>query len=478
MEIYIKYYKKKATFALVLIVFLSFQTGCKKFIEVDAPITSVNGGNVFTDDANAIGAVTGIYTKMASASFSLNLSLYPELSSDNLKVLNLANDVNTAKYFQNALTENYNANNDIQFWGPLYNYIYLTNAAIQGLTQASSLTPAVKQRLTGEVYFLRAFFYFYLVNLYGDVPLALSTDYEINNGLTRSSSDAVYLQIISDLLKAEQLLDDRYVDETLVGVTSERVRPNVMAVKALLARVYLYTKNYSAAENAASEVIKKTELYSAEIPLDQIYLKNSKETIWALQPVKSNFNTDEGAYFIPDANENVIQVALSDNLLSEFEASDKRKSNWVSTTKIGAIDYFYPSKYKVRADIPKTEYQILLRLAELYLIRSEARNEQNNTSGAREDLNLIRRRSGLGDTPASEVSEIRLAIFKERRLELFTEGGHRWLDLKRSGKVNEIMGNYSTIKGSTWQLYKALYPIPFSDIQINRNLKQNPFYSN
>ncbi|HWW41306.1 RagB/SusD family nutrient uptake outer membrane protein, partial [Pedobacter sp.] len=224
----------------VLILVCLEGIGCKKFIEVGAPVTSVNGENVYTDDANAISAVTGIFTKMSNSNFTLNLSLFPALSVDDFKLSSLDNTAYDV-YNQNSLISNYGSTTDL--WNSTYNYIYLANAGIEGLNKSNTITPSVKQRLQGEVYFTRAFCYFYLVNLYGNVPLALGTDYTVNIKLSRTDIQTVYQQIIADLLQAKSLLDDSYVDGSLLKSTTERVRPNRMAVNALLSRVYLFTKN-------------------------------------------------------------------------------------------------------------------------------------------------------------------------------------------------------------------------------------------
>src|SRR5439155_24411561 len=115
-------------------------------------------------------------------------------------------------YYQNALTDN-NLNNP-DFWTVFYQTIFAANAAIEGLSASETLTPAVKQQLSGEVKFIRAFCYFYLVNLYGDVPLAIRTDYKMNSKLVRTPKAQVYQQIISDLTEAQNLLNPRYISAT------------------------------------------------------------------------------------------------------------------------------------------------------------------------------------------------------------------------------------------------------------------------
>jgi starch-binding outer membrane protein, SusD/RagB family len=125
--------------------------------------------------------------------------------------------------------------------------------------------------------------------------------------------------------------------------------------------------------------------------------------------------------------------------------------------------------------VQTAEYSTLLRLAEQYLIRSEARAQQNNIAGAQQDINVIRARAGLTATTANDKASLLMAIEQERKVELFTEHGHRWLDLKRTGRAEVIL---APIKGSNWQPTDVLYPIPQYQILNDpaMNNAQNPGY--
>jgi hypothetical protein len=337
---------------------------------------------------------------------------------------------------------------------------------------------------------MRAFFYFYLVNLYGDVPLALTTDPAINSVISRASEQQVYQQIIDDLLEAENLLSETFLDGSLSVYSGipERVRPTKWAAAALLARVYLYygkligdISNYANAETQATSVIDNTSLFRLPA-LNSVYLKNSREAIWQIQPVAPGRNTEEGFTFIlPQSGPNsyLNPVYLSNNLLNSFEVGDLRKSEWVSsiTPVTGTATYYFPYKYKSTITTGSaTEYLMILRLAEQYLIRAEARAQQNNIDGAKTDLNAVRNRAGLLNTTANDKTEMMAAVLHERQVELFTELGHRWFDLKRTKAVDLVMNSVTPIKGGTWQTTDQLYPIPVADIIRNSTLKQNPGY--
>jgi hypothetical protein len=163
-------------------------------------------------------------------------------------------------------------------------------------------------------------------------------------------------------------------------------------------------------------------------------------------------------------------------LLNGFESGDERKNAWIKSTTINGITYNFPYKYKVRttaAGAPKAEYNMVLRLGEQYLIRAEARARQGNIPGAQSDLNAIRARAGLLNTPAGDKASLLLAIENERRVELFSEWGHRWFDLKRTGRANSIL---VVEKSPNWQSTDALYPIPQNEIATNPLLTQNAGY--
>ncbi|MBI3235774.1 MAG: RagB/SusD family nutrient uptake outer membrane protein, partial [Bacteroidetes bacterium] len=120
------------------------------------------------------------------------------------------------------------------------------------------------------------------------------------------------------------------------------------------------------------------------------------------------------------------------------------------------------------------EYYTVLRSAEQYLIRAEARNNLDKLSLAIDDINVIRLRAGLALTTIGGQTKADVArlIEGERRKEFFAEMGHRWLDLKRTGKLSETL---MPIK-SGWQRTDSLYPIPIGEMLTNPNMVQNPGY--
>jgi hypothetical protein len=472
------------------LLFIGLATSCKKLVEVKSPVNSVTDASVYENDLTAIASLTGLYARISSqeaTSFGQTISMFAGISADELSIWTGANATLQA-YYTNELAANLSFSAGQEVWNTFYPIIFHANAAIEGLSASNQLSPAVKQQLLGEAKFIRGFLYFYLVNLYGDVPLVISTDFEKNRLLPRAPKALVYESIISELKEAQALLSPKYLSGGLQPYPSvqERVRPAKWAASALLARVYLYNGNFANAEAEATAVINENSLFSLS-SLENVFLKNSAEAIWQLQPVVYGYNTDAGRLFnlsaTPAGFSNDKPVYLSPVLYSAFETNDNRKLKWISTYTSGASVYNFPYKYKigeqnsaVSSPGALTEYLMMLRLGEQYLIRAEARAEQENLSGAKNDLDVIRMRAGLSGTTAIDITTLRTAILHERQVELFTEWGHRWLDLKRTGNANAVMSTIAGVKGGVWQPTDQLYPIPLPEIQRDPNLIQNDGY--
>lgn len=456
-------------------------TGCEKLVDIDEPVSYTTDERAYATDASAISVINGIYASMSAARLTAGSSItafmpfYAGLAADEFTLFSGVNNQSYTAYYTNALLNNTSPNP----WAVCYPFIYRTNVAIEGLQRSATLNDNVRKELIGEARFLRALHYFYLVNLYGPVPLSLSGDYTQTRLLSRSSVDVVYEQIIADLTEAEALLSSDYVGSDAISTTTERTVPNKWAAKALLARAYLYNKNYTAAISTATEVINHSSLFTL-LPLDEVFLANSQEAIWQLQPVNLGWNTEEGRLFIitstgPTSNK---PVYLSSDLLASFENGDERKTNWTNTINAGGIDYIYSAKYRSGTlNAPVTEYQMVFRLAEQYLIRAEASAQNNDLEAATADLNVIRSRSGLPDYAGpGDKSSLLEAILHERRTEFFTEMGHRWLDLKRMGKVDEVMSIATQQKGGTWSTNDQFFPISASELDRAPNINQNAGY--
>jgi starch-binding outer membrane protein, SusD/RagB family len=465
---------------IVALYFLFFLLGssCKKFVEVEAPPTAIFSSAVFSDDVNATSAVLAIYNNMMSggggrfSSGSTSITELTGLTGD--EFINYSADPTQGEFYTNSLeSKNYIVN---YLWTEFYGYIYDANTILEGLSSSKTITEQTKTELQGETKFIRAFCYFYLINLFGEVPLVLSSNYSQNALAGRASKDQIYQQIIMDLKDAEVKLSISYLDANNQP-TTERVRPNKYTAMALLSRVDLYAGDFSNAETEASGVINQMDIYDT-VSLDNVFLKNNEEVIWSLQAEIPQYNAYDGTAFIITGIPS--NVALSDHLLNAFEPGDKRRDHWVGSITPDGQTYYFPFKYKViylpSPTTPPTEYLVVFRLAEQYLVRAEARAEQDDLAGAADDLNMIRARAGLSNTSASSRIELLAAILHESQVEFFAEWGHRWFDLKRTDNIDTVMETIAPLKGGSWSSFKAIYPIPQTDVGRDPNLPQNPGY--
>ncbi|WP_293942166.1 MULTISPECIES: RagB/SusD family nutrient uptake outer membrane protein [unclassified Sphingobacterium] len=438
-------------------------SSCEKFVELGAPPNQVLAGEAFATDASANSVIRGLYATTLSINLAGTSTFYTGIAADDLQYNNA--DPNTSEFASNNLL---NTNgNVVNFWSNCYQLIKNANNAVSGLEASNTLTPAVKDQLLGEAKFFRAYAYFYLANLYGDVPLQLRDDLHAfeDATLSRAPVQQVYDQIIADLKDAESKMATTY-DAT----ASPRGRANKAAASALLARVYLYQKDYQNAESYATKVLQSSD-YGMPTP-DKNFVNSSNEVI--LQLASQSGVTTFGANYITTATV-APGYTLPDAVYNSFETSptmDLRKTNWTSPKTVSNKIYYAITKYKV-ASGTGSEYHIVLRLAEQYLIRAEARAKLGKLAEARTDVDAVRARAGLaGLSKALNQTQLLPAIETERLHEFFGEFGHRWLDLKRTDRATAVL---SPIK-SNWQATDVLFPIPQTQILINRNLTQNPGY--
>jgi len=454
---------------IILLVFLIGLTSCDDFLEVGPNKSELDSELVFKNDNTAIAALEGIYHELqfngfASGNIQSVTFLGNTLADDAIEFA-VTND--RYDFYINTLRVDNSSNNSI--WSSAYKQLYNTNALLEGIKENVDLSETTKNRIKGEAKFLRAFIYYYLVHLYDEVPLVLTTNYHINKSLPRTTIENVYIQIQKDLEDALIYLPEDYIHSE-----GEHIRPTKYAAYTLLARMALWQDKYDQSINYASEVIDSGKYNLVE--LDDVFKANSVESIWQLVPVDPNIGANEGNLFILENNPNTPNNRSSQSLTEDFssiwEAGDLRYQNWIGIYTEGESNYYYPYKYKIKHGGDSEEYSMVIRFAELYLIRAEAYAESGNVQASLDDLNKIRNRAGLPDWTAADVPDIEQAVLDERRRELFSEWGHRWLDLKRFGVIDEVLG----LKKFTWQPHAKLLPIPEQDILRNPFLTQNPGY--
>ena len=454
-------------FWLAIAILSCLLNSCDSFVEVDLPATQLTGEAVFHDVATAEAALTHIYAKMRNEVLvqgtATGLSALLSNYADDMDYYSTSG-LPAQEFYQNRLIP---SNSTVTAtWNGTYNLIYAANSIIEGVTASTGISAENKERLLGEAYFIRAYLHFNLVNLFGDVPYVNTTDYKINKNISKLRIPAVYDNIVNDLQKAITLLPMDYN-------ASERTRPNQGTANGLLARTMLYTENWSEAITYADMVINTTSIYTWVDDLNAVFLNTSKGTLWQLAPQFSGNNTLEAQTFQFTSGP-PPSFALSNDLVDAFEIGDLRRSNWIGTVTAGTQNWYYPNKYKENANTGSSlEYSILFRLEEQYLIRAEAKAHLDDLENAKTDLNKIRNRAGLANTSATTKTELLAAIIEERRKEFFTELGHRWFDLKRTGTANIILSS----KKPGWDAKDLLWPLPESELLLNGNLApQNPGY--
>jgi starch-binding outer membrane protein, SusD/RagB family len=455
--------------SLLLIAILLF-IGCDDLLKTDSPKTEVLTSDVFSSDENASTAIVGMYSSMITSSAMLAIGYGCSLSADE-------SDPTDAGYpftdfGANSLTSSdYGASN---FWTGFYKTIYQANSIIENAAKSSGMSDSIKTQYVAQAKFVRALNFFYLVNMFGPVPLTVTTNVKTNASLGRSATDSVYAQIVSDLKDAETGLPVDYSN-----YSNKRDRPNSSAASALLAKVYLYMGDYINAEEKATEVINNN-LYELlpESQIGNVFLKDSKETLFAINPqtTSGHYLTYEDYYYCYGSQYNSLTYVVTSSLADAFETGDARKTAWTGSFVYDGSTYYYGAKYQDYAGTSDPlEYSVVLRLAEQYLIRAEARAQQNNIPGAVADINVIRTRAGLTSFDVADMTQtICLSrIEQERRVELFLEYGNRWFDLKRTNRADAILG---ALKSDTWKATAVLYPIPLSEIEAVPQLTQNEGY--
>jgi tetratricopeptide (TPR) repeat protein len=445
--------------ALLLIVLILFFASCRKFLTVQ-PVDSVSDQVTIVDAASAQTAVRGAYRSLAGDNYYGSLfQTFGYLPGDNVQW------TGSQSIIQQFISHQISADNGNleSVWSGIYATINIANHVITKVPAVSdpTLTASLKSQLTGEGYFIRALAYFDLARTWGGVPIALTptTSPASKDSIKRSTAAQVYAQVISDLNAADSLLP--------LPATQNPVRANRETAWALKARYYLYRQNWAQAENYASQVIADTKNYSLLNPYPSFFQPASavatKESVFELSYSATYTNAHRG-YWQPPANGGTRQWAPNDAFVALVNNPlvGGNRSALVARTSAGL---WYGNLY-YRS--PATDPAYVIRIAELYLIRAEARAQQNKLGDALADLNAIRTRAGLAASTAATQSDILLAIETERRIEFAFEP-HRWFDLVRTGRAAAVLG--------VTDPNKYVFPIPVVEVGLSKgNLPQNPGY--
>ena len=494
------------------LVLLSLNS-CKDFLEVK-PKNFVSSNNFFQTEADFTQAVNATYAPLRNVYNSAYIT--GEMRSDNTHyIYNNANRGNLVREEIADFIDNPTAEPVLNKWSGNYRIISYANEVLSRI-EAGPLGEDLKKNLKGQALFLRALAYFDLVQYFGDVPLVLSptagsSDEIINITATmaRAPIADVYAQLIKDAQEAATLLP--------LKAQQEKGRATAGAAQTLLGNVYIVLKQWAPAETELRKVVSSGQ-YSL-LPDYAAFFdpanKNNTESVFEVQYLQGNLGLQSSfAYvFMPNLtdlrpitgiqfnNQSIGGWNIpSDNMMAAYEPGDKRKAASIAdgyTVNGTFVAQPYVKKYlhlplpTPNGSSPNTnENWPVYRYAEVLLFLAEALNEQNKSSEALTFLNMVRNRAfGAGVSPVSTTNQAQLRniILQERRVELAFEN-KRWLDFVRTGKAIEVMnaygaalkasGKHPNLIASTYNVTqnRLLFPIPFTEIQVNPNLKQNPGY--
>ena len=453
----------KRTYPILL---LGALLSCEDLVEVDAPSNQLGTEQVFEDVQTANAALAGLYAELRDQSVISGAGYYTagtlagsyadELDcyiSDQNKVLDI---------YRNQQHETNTVIASV--WETAYGQIYYANSVIYGAEHATALTDDNRASLRGEALFLRSLIYFYLQQLFGDIPYTTSLDYEYNRSLSKTAAAAVLEQLVPDVTAASSLLTDDYRD-------AERIYPNRKAAQLLLARIYLLQEEWVLAEQTA-EGILQSPLYQFQPDLSEVFHKTGTHILWQLKPENSGDATREASfYYFTGAAPNAY--ALTGDLLSSFAANDLRRQAWMAAVTVNSSSWYRPFKYQNRTNgTNANEYSVVFRLEEVYFILAEALARQNRLDEALPYLNATRRRAGLAALTSLPAESFWEELLAEKRREFFTESGHRFFDLKRLDRLNELNGTKPN-----WEDHKSVWPLPQNELLLNPNLNpQNTGY--
>jgi hypothetical protein len=467
-------------------------TSCKDYLDLQ-PISN----NIWVDDSSSDSAIyqtadevetalAGVYGDFRNEYFELDYYVNGDAQSDDAYA-GADNPMNFQIDDYNIDALNTNVSRD---WGYLYSTIGKANIVINNVMECPdpNLSQTRKNEILGEASFIRAFMYFQAVQLWGDVPLQLTEVTTISAEVlpeiypllfpARAPMDSVYMQIIKDFEVAVQ-----YVTPT----ATHNGYATTGAANAMLAKVYatIEPHDYSKVAQYCDAVIAGPYSLLPDYELLWGTEENTAESIFEINYEGTETNANWGVNMFRGFDWKKFNIPSNDLVKAFDDEGDLiRKNASIIFESQGFPDPHWPqnnypflNKWRVFG-VSSPQNYIFVRLADIILLKAEALNELGDVNGAAELVNQIRSRVELSNTTASDQASMRLAIEKERRLELAFEG-HRWFDLKRTGRAIEVINN--AVDESGQKLYnltenRLLWPIPQSELDINTSQTQNPGY--
>lgn len=434
------------------------------------PELQISDEKAITNLSGARSALFGAYNQLQGV-YQGRLQRVSDVSGD------VSQSIGTWDFYREMDTYSVSADNTelLDLWTFLYRTVNQTNNLISEIPKIQA-TEAQKDNILGEAYFLRGLSFFDAARVWGGVPgvfgeLGVPLPLTPSRGLdessfpSRSTLQQTYAQVKSDLDEALKLLPENQANNA-----DTRGRATKSAARALLSRLHLYLGQWAEAEARATEVINNSKF--SLIAYTSIFSSdNSNESIFEVQ----FNNADQGGlrfWYAPGALGGRGELAANAEFYASFSNNDVRKTLFGRDNVVGV---WYPSKYIRAGNIDNAH---VLRIAEMYLIRAEARVRKSSPdlAGAKADLDLVRKRAGLNEY-TSDIP-IMQAIERERRWEFYAEG-HILFDLVRTGRALTVLKNINRKNGPPVSLPNAnrqVMPIPRREIDANPNLVQNQGY--
>jgi hypothetical protein len=353
-------------------------------------------------------------------------------------------------------------------WGSLYNTVYIANFILERLPDLAGVPTRQRSSVLATARLMRGYANFVGVYTYGDIPLVTTTTVEANRNIPRTPADQVLATVEEDLLAALPNLPDSSVNAAFVNKNTAR---------AMLARFYLYGRDWAKAEQYATQVINSGS-YRLEPDFKTVVEQDfTDESILEVGYSVSD-DPGTGTYGLNNIFVGRREVIPSNPLtfaLNSAESGTRFTTIGFDQSRVRGSDNGWSVRKYGTADEDNNNI-VLFRLAEMHLIRAEARLNLGQVTGsgsAVDDLNVLRRRAKAPEVTANTAAGVALAIEQERVYELAFEG-HRWYDLVRTGRVQTVMPAFST----NWDARFERWPIPLREVQNNPGLRgaQNPGY--
>jgi len=470
----------------ILLIFIAgLLTSCSDFLDLK-PEFQINEKAFYKTAKDFETALIGNYANLQVIHNGPLLNV-GELTTDNARI-EWSSPTQAEAEFDEL---NLSASNSIlgSIWTSCFSTISNSNNLLARLDEVK-LTDAQHNQFKGEALFLRAYNYFYLVRIFGElpiVPVAFRSPNEIMSfDMSRKPTSEVYNMIIQDLTEAAGLLSG-------INNTSKS-RASVGAAKTLLGKVYLTSKQYDKARDALKEVVDM-KLYSLSTDYRKLFTVNNDDLPESIFEIKYlSGNVGEGNSFssifspsrfdlgmFPGNMQGSGRLIPTPQMANAYEAGDVRRKISIGDT-VRLVSGKYEKEIHGLKFVDFTTGLVgdgginftSLRYADVLLMYAEALNETGNTNAAYAYVNQVRARAGLTALTGLSKESFALAMERERRVEFLLEG-HRWFDLVRTERAKEVMNKYFKDAGLSYtvQDHELIMPIPLREIDIDPKLKQN-----